>query len=36
MSNLKNEISGIIKNPDAGSVIGDGMKTFKSELGNRR
>ena len=32
MSNLKNEISGIIKNPDAGSVIGDGMKTFKSQI----
>ena len=32
MSNLKNEISGIIKNPDSGSVIGDGMKTFKSQI----
>ena len=32
MSNLKNEISGIIKNPDASSVIGEGMKTFRSQI----
>ena len=32
MSNLKNEISGIIKNPDPGLIIGEGMKTFKSQI----
>ena len=32
MSNLKNEIGGIIKNPDTSSVIGEGMKTFRSQI----
>ena len=32
MSNLKNEIGGIISNPKISTVIGDGMKTFKSEI----
>jgi hypothetical protein len=32
MSNLKDEISGIIKNPDTSLVIGEGMKTFKSQI----
>jgi len=32
MSNLKNEIGGIISNPKISSLIGDGMKTFKSEI----
>tara|TARA_Y100000590_G_scaffold138018_1_gene158000 strand:- start:1493 stop:2704 length:1212 start_codon:yes stop_codon:yes gene_type:complete len=32
MSNLKNEIGGIVTNPKISSLIGDGMKTFKSEI----
>jgi len=32
MSNLKNEIGGMISNPKISSLIGDGMKTFKSEI----
>jgi len=32
MSNLKNEIGGIVSNPKISSIIGDGMKTFKSEI----
>ena len=32
MSNLKNEIGGIVSNPKISSVIGEGMKTFKSEI----
>ena len=32
MSNLKNEIGGIISSPKISSLIGDGMKTFKSEI----
>ena len=32
MSNLKNEIGGIVSNPNISSLIGDGMKTFKSEI----
>ena len=32
MSNLKNEIGGIISNPKISTIIGDGMKTFKSEI----
>jgi chromosome segregation ATPase len=32
MSNLKNEIGGLISNPKISSLIGDGMKTFKSEI----
>ena len=32
MSNLKNEIGGIVSNPKISSLIGDGMKTFKSEI----
>jgi len=32
MSNLKNEIGGFVSNPKISSVIGDGMKTFKSEI----
>ena len=32
MSNLKNEIGGIVSNPKVSSVIGEGMKTFKSEI----
>jgi chromosome segregation ATPase len=32
MSNLKNEIGGIISNPKISSLIGNGMKTFKSEI----
>ena len=32
MSNLKNEIGGIISNPKISSLIGDGMKTFKFEI----
>ena len=32
MSNLKNEIGGLISNPKISSVIGEGMKTFKSEI----
>ena len=35
MSNLKNEIGGIISNPKISSLIGDGMKTFKSEIEER-
>ena len=32
MSNLKNEIGGLVSNPKMSSIIGDGMKTFKSEI----
>ena len=32
MSNMKNEIGGIISSPKISSLIGDGMKTFKSEI----
>ena len=32
MTNLKKEIGGIISNPKISSLIGDGMKTFKSEI----
>jgi len=32
MSNLKNEIGGFVSNPKISSLIGDGMKTFKSEI----
>ena len=32
MSNLKNEIGGIVSNPKISSLIGDGMKTFKSDI----
>ena len=32
MSNLKNEIGGIISNPKIPTLIGEGMKTFKSEI----
>ena len=32
MSNLKNEIGGMISNPKISTIIGDGMKTFKSEI----
>jgi len=32
MSNLKNEIGGLVSSPKISSVIGDGMKTFKSEI----
>ena len=32
MSNLKNEIGGLVSNPKISSIIGDGMKTFKSEI----
>ena len=32
MSNLKNEIGGMISSPKISSLIGDGMKTFKSEI----
>ena len=32
MSNLKNEIGGLISNPKISSLIGEGMKTFKSEI----
>ena len=32
MSNLKNEIGGIISSPKISSLIGNGMKTFKSEI----
>ena len=32
MSNLKNEIGGLVSNPKISSVIGEGMKTFKSEI----
>ena len=35
MSNLKNEIGGLISNPKISSLIGDGMKTFKSEIEER-
>ena len=32
MSNLKNEIGSLVSSPKISSVIGDGMKTFKSEI----
>ena len=32
MSNLKNEMGGMISSPKISSLIGDGMKTFKSEI----
>jgi len=32
MSNLKNEIGNLVSSPKISSVIGDGMKTFKSEI----
>ena len=32
MSNLKNEIGGFVSNPKISSLVGDGMKTFKSEI----
>jgi len=32
MSNLKNEIGGLVSSPKISSVIGDGMKTFRSEI----
>jgi len=32
MSNLKSEIGGLVANPKISSLIGDGMKTFKSEI----
>ena len=32
MSNLKNEIGGLVSSPKISSLIGDGMKTFKSEI----
>ena len=32
MSNLKNEIGGLVSSPKISSLIGDGMKTFKSEM----
>ena len=32
MSNLKNEIGGLVSSPKISSLVGDGMKTFKSEI----
>ena len=32
MSNIKNEIGGIIREPNISSILGDGLKTFKSEI----
>ena len=32
MSNLKNEIGGLVSSPKISTLIGDGMKTFKSEI----
>ena len=32
MSNLKNEIGSLVSSPKISSLIGDGMKTFKSEI----
>ena len=32
MSNLKNEIGGLVSSPKISSLIGEGMKTFKSEI----
>ena len=32
MSNLKNEIGGLVSSPKISSLIGDGMRTFKSEI----
>ena len=32
MSNLKNGIGGLVSSPKISSLIGDGMKTFKSEI----
>ncbi|MEC9087131.1 MAG: chemotaxis protein [Thermoproteota archaeon] len=32
MSNLKNESGGLVSSPKISSLIGDGMKTFKSEI----
>ena len=32
MANLKNEIGGLVSSPKISSLIGDGMKTFKSEI----
>jgi len=32
MSNLKNEIGGLVSSPKISALIGDGMKTFKSEI----
>jgi len=32
MSNLKSEIGGLVSSPKISSLIGDGMKTFKSEI----
>ena len=32
MSNLRNEIGGLVSSPKISSLIGDGMKTFKSEI----
>ena len=32
MSNIKNEIGGIVKDTNISSVLGDGLKTFKSEI----
>ena len=32
MSNIKNEIGGIVKDTNISSILGDGLKTFKSEI----
>tara|TARA_B100001750_G_C15499778_1_gene596416 strand:+ start:231 stop:1472 length:1242 start_codon:yes stop_codon:yes gene_type:complete len=32
MSNIKNELGGIIREPKISSILGDGLKTFKSEI----
>ena len=32
MSNIRNEIGGIVKDTNISSVLGDGLKTFKSEI----
>ena len=32
MSNIKNEIGGIVKDTNISSVLGDGLKTFKTEI----
>ena len=32
MSNIRNEIGGIIKDPNPSSILGEGLKTFKSEI----
>jgi uncharacterized coiled-coil DUF342 family protein len=32
MSNIRNEIGGIVKDTNISSILGDGLKTFKSEI----